>query len=1312
MLSLKTTHELNWGELQYIENPMVAKTTVERNNGQSVNGEPIHNANNYNLPDAFTRSIDPYSEIHHKLENGHVFLVNTSTTNPLLKNLKISDKQTTQCTIMPGQTLMFKNAVNAMLRYVRVPQISGALRQEPSGSATVVEQPEEQSKKEKTKKKEEPSYKISIGVQGVQGVGSSDIRVCSTDFETPIKLKSVDKKFGKIEIDGAFKQNKGHREIALLDIDEGKYYSYLADHTGKGVIPLGEISTLEEEANANFNTALAAVVPMAYEDNTCNNTKPMPLKNGYLYIYVDGHIWREIKVDNFGKFKDVDLTKFIDKSGYRLADCHFDSVILLPAKINGETPKVQIAFSQCQWTWQRIRQLGGMASDDMRLKNYPDSDLSALSESDSRRKSRMGDEIDLSSWKDGMDSSSSDQVMAFDAFVSQVNSELTDIYDDRNENKKIGLTFLKESLYWANKAGIDYQLAWGTFREYLDDLKNPKHKDLVKKEEFKFSPYFESALLAHQYFFAENDDMKATAADYPPPERYRGPRRYSSSRGLNQAIKMRSDWADQLSLPDIERALGTSKRAALKDTIFIEKTELLKVLNPKNASELAHLKEEVADYASLEARSEKDQIWAYDQLWALIGELFKDLAKIPSMEDNGMDATPLTMAELQETHLNDEGHNFVFSVLDQQHWLSEMIFPKADASDITEPNYAEKSIEDYACDPNKLSLKAENDREWETFRRSSEFISGALLTFMDVSADKIGDSHIQSTARLLHTQTMGLKLRRIKATMGQFLLPELEKQGLRLEVPELASGQYQIRAAFGDIKQASSSDISELMDSDFKNNGIDIPNSKKFTHATLKNKHGTILGSVSKQIIEEGKGLHSRAWEVPNSVRWHTTEVDMWVIDDQKSLIGKIDKIKPSVMYGVMPALGMVQIWNIIRTIKDYNNQNGALDDPILMANIASAMADSAALALEGIKVSQKYIHSKLTYSKGVKSWNKYLMAEVKYVRLAYLARVFNTAAAGLSMIISVALMYKNYQENDDAMISHGVMGFGFGLMFIGALATSAILTMTGLGLVLVGAILLHWVFKENDLLEQWLELGPFSKQGIDVDYEHGGGRMKRLPSYFIDTDYGQLKLDKNKRLVSVLDQGDFEWLGDTLVLTKVDPLDLVDGEEIITIGKIGGPVNLDALANKSQRLTADEYAVVDDWRNIPKSSVEDLASIIYEPRIKMNELDGLSFYNQDRTINVNCYLNGLISDVSKFEFELWVRHKAVNRHKSPKLEKLSIPSSITKINGQNWVFEWDKVPVKQSDRFLIKYKVNVYGDNSLMIPGRYDNDGWAELWL
>ena len=99
MLALKTASQLTWGELQFIENPISAKRTVESNNGSSVNSQPIHNAKDYNLPDAFTRRMDPYSEIHKKLDDGQVFLVNSGTINPLLTDLKITDQQTTQCTV-------------------------------------------------------------------------------------------------------------------------------------------------------------------------------------------------------------------------------------------------------------------------------------------------------------------------------------------------------------------------------------------------------------------------------------------------------------------------------------------------------------------------------------------------------------------------------------------------------------------------------------------------------------------------------------------------------------------------------------------------------------------------------------------------------------------------------------------------------------------------------------------------------------------------------------------------------------------------------------------------------------------------------------------------------------------------------------------------------------------------------------------------------------------------------------------------------------------------------------------------------------
>ena len=120
----------------------------------------------------------------------------------------------------------------------------------------------------------------------------------------------------------------------------------------------------------------------------------------------------------------------------------------------------------------------------------------------------------------------------------------------------------------------------------------------------------------------------------------------------------------------------------------------------------------------------------------------------------------------------------------------------------------------------------------------------------------------------------------------------------------------------------------------------------------------------------------------------------------------------------------------------------------------------------------------------------------------------------------------------------------------------------------------------------------------------------------------------------------------------------------------------------------------------------------MFEPRIKMDDLDGLGINRERRNIVVNCHLNGLVTDHAIFEYELLIRHKAVNRHSKAKLEKLPIPDNIQRISGQHWVFKWNDIPLDRGDRFLMKYKVDVHGDNALKVPGRFDEDGWAELWL
>lgn len=41
-----------------------------------------------------------------------------------------------------------------------------------------------------------------------------------------------------------------------------------------------------------------------------------------------------------------------------------------------------------------------------------------------------------------------------------------------------------------------------------------------------------------------------------------------------------------------------------------------------------------------------------------------------------------------------------------------------------------------------------------------------------------------------------------------------------------------------------------------------------------------------------------------------------------------------------------------------------------------------------------------------------------------------------------------------------------------------------------------------------------------------------------------------------------------------------------------------------------------------------------------------------------------------------------------------------------------ENVPIDGSDRFLMKYKVDIHGDKTLKVPGRFDEDGWAEIWI
>ncbi|EAR10839.1 hypothetical protein [Reinekea blandensis] len=113
----------------------------------------------------------------------------------------------------------------------------------------------------------------------------------------------------------------------------------------------------------------------------CNDgTEPTQrdaLRDGWLYLFVDGYLWREVKVLN-GHYYDINLQRCFGKSetlrphsGTRL------SSLVIPYRYEGDFIEVKAAFSDTQWSWVTIQKLGGMNPEDPRYKDLPE-ELSSI----------------------------------------------------------------------------------------------------------------------------------------------------------------------------------------------------------------------------------------------------------------------------------------------------------------------------------------------------------------------------------------------------------------------------------------------------------------------------------------------------------------------------------------------------------------------------------------------------------------------------------------------------------------------------------------------------------------------------------------------------------------------------------------------------------------------------------------------------------------------------------------------------------------------------------------------------------------------
>ena len=162
---------------------------------------------------------------------------------------------------------------------------------------------------------------------------------------------------------------------SIQSIKRGRYYKVLRQPVLSGedpiLLPLGLYQSLasDEVAGSAESAFKSSEVGIQALNREAGEVIEGFMPEGWLYIFVNGHLWHEYEIDADGLFRGINL-QYQQTLDHRRATGIPSQQIVYPTIMEGEECTVQIAFSQVQWSWARLLSLGGMSPEDVRLKHW------------------------------------------------------------------------------------------------------------------------------------------------------------------------------------------------------------------------------------------------------------------------------------------------------------------------------------------------------------------------------------------------------------------------------------------------------------------------------------------------------------------------------------------------------------------------------------------------------------------------------------------------------------------------------------------------------------------------------------------------------------------------------------------------------------------------------------------------------------------------------------------------------------------------------------------------------------------------------
>ena len=390
-------------------------------------------------------------------------------------------------------------------------------------------------------------------------------------------------------------------------------------------------------------------------DNELSKAQISSLNDGWLYVYLNGHLWREIEVRK-GLLHDVNLV-IVSALEERPALGLGEESLLLPYKILGQQPKVEIAFSDKQWTWQRIRHYGGMKEDDnRRYEKDPAGD--AVGRAKYRKKRFI--EIDLKPLIDGK------QVEVCDTKGNIV------LFEEFGVHHLV----IPNILLPMHRAMSDIATLRDMLMQLVEDLQNPLN-----------AKNYNTAALCYKYFFNPKNGILAKQKNTQDIKDAYGTNQLARSALMAnrsphiaaQAAKMAHSDQDnallQLDLDLIKATLKVEKRQRIRDIIRTLQSSLVGMIETPLLPSISNIQTSLQSQRPFDwHQCLKDyftgDLNSYNFAFTFIGAIAGALNLEPSALDNAIDIE-LDVDVKQLTI----GQKYLLNTLEKDYPLHELIHP-------------------------------------------------------------------------------------------------------------------------------------------------------------------------------------------------------------------------------------------------------------------------------------------------------------------------------------------------------------------------------------------------------------------------------------------------------------------------------------------------------------------------------------------------------------------------------------------------------------------------------------------------------------